>query len=93
MSETLAVVITLVVTIGIQLLKPEWFVGWFLDLTDNKFKNKEQSNKIQNSLGEKAVEIGTRLLEHNPDNPVITEATKTIKEANERIKNELKNLL
>lgn len=93
MSETLAVVITLVVTIGVQLLKPEWFTGWFLDLTNKKFKNKEHANKIQNSLGAKAVDIGVELLEGNPDDPVIMEATKTIKEANKKIKNELKNLL
>jgi len=93
MSETLAVVITLVVTIGIQLLKPEWFTGWFMDLTNKKFKNREHANKIQNSLGAKAVDIGVELLEGNPDNPVITEATKNIKAENEKIKNELKNLL
>ena len=93
MSETLAVVITLGVTILIQVLKPEWFTGWFMDLTNKKFKNREHANKIQNSLGAKAVDIGVELLEGNPDNPVITEATKTIKEANGKIKNELKNLL
>ena len=93
MSEALTAIITLGVVFVIQLLKPEWFTGWFMDLTNKKFKNREHANKIQNSLGAKAVDIGVELLEGNPDNPVITEATKNIKAENEKIKNELKNVL
>ena len=49
MSEVFTALITLGVVFVIQLLKPEWFIGWLLDFIERKL-GKSHSNKIENSL-------------------------------------------
>lgn len=93
MSETLAVIITLGVTILIQVLKPEWLVGWLLDLINSKIKNKTNANKIMNNLAAKATDVAVTIYKKIPDDPVISEAVNNIEAENEKIKNELKNVL
>jgi hypothetical protein len=63
MSETIAVIITLVVTIIIQMLKPEWFIGWLIAFLNKKLPGK--SNKIENSLGQKLIETGVYVVSYN----------------------------
>lgn len=92
MSETLAVIITVVVTLVIQMLKPEWFIGWLITFLNSKLKP-ENSNKISNSLGVKFIETGIYVIESHPDSEAIKQSTNIIKTENEKIKDELKNLL
>jgi len=63
MSETIAVIITLVVTIIIQMLKPEWFIGWLIAFLNKKLPGK--SNKIENFLGQKLIETGVYVISYN----------------------------
>lgn len=93
MSETLAVIITLAVTILIQILKPEWIIGWLLNILNSKLKNKEQANQIENNLGYKFGETAVYILKKNPDKPSITEATQEMETALKKIEDELKNVL
>lgn len=90
MSETIAVIITLVVTIIIQMLKPEWFIGWLIAFLNKKLPGK--SNKIENSLGQKLIEMGVYVISYNQDDEKIKEIIKTVEEASIKLKDELKNL-
>ena len=88
MSEILSVIITLIVVFVLQLLKPEWFMGWLLKLINQKIPT--QANKIENSLGVKMIEIGIYALENNEDNEkikaAIAEMEKQLKIIEEEIK-------
>jgi hypothetical protein len=91
MSETIAVLITIVVSFVIQLLKPEWFIGWLLTFLNRKLPN--NANKIENSLGQKLIDTGVYVLSNNEDNEKIKEALDQIRLHNKTISDELKNLL
>ena len=54
MSELLTALIGIGGMVLIGYLKPEWLVGWLLKLLDKKLPN--NGNKIENSLGIKAIE-------------------------------------
>ena len=89
MTEVIAVIVTLVVTTLLQLLKPEWFLGWLVTFLNKKLPGK--SNKIENSLGQKLIETGVYIITYNPDNEKIKNTVKIIEEQNTILKDELKN--
>ncbi len=89
MTEAISVIITLIVTVVLQMLKPEWFLGWLVAFFNKKLPGK--SNKIENSLGQKLIETGVYVITYNPDNEKIKNAVKIIEEQNTIIKDELKN--
>lgn len=91
MTEFLSVVITLVVTVIIQMLKPEWLTGWFLDLLDKKAP--KTSNTIANNLGNKMFQVGVHLMKRHADSEVISQATQIIEEQSKIIANELEHHL
>ena len=88
MSEVLTAVITLSVVFVIQLLKPEWFIGWLLGFLNKKLPS--NANKIENALGYKLVETGLYTLKNNEDNEkvktAINEMEKQLKVIEEEIK-------
>ena len=88
MSEVLTALITLGVVFVIQLLKPEWFIGWLLDFIERKL-GKSDSNKIENSLGVKMIETGLYAIKKNED---IEEVKKIVEEIEEKT-SELKKSL
>ena len=45
MSEVLSVLVTLIVVFGIQMLKPEWFLGWLLKLINQKNTHPSEQNR------------------------------------------------
>lgn len=89
MTEAISIIITLIVTVVLQMLKPEWFLGWLVTFLNKKLPGK--SNKIENSLGQKLVETGVYIIKYNPDNEKIANAVKVIEEQNTILKDELKN--
>lgn len=89
MTEAISIIITLIVTVVLQMLKPEWFLGWLVTFLNKKLPSK--SNKIENSLGQKLVETGVYIIKYNPDNEKIANAVKVIEEQNTILKDELKN--
>ena len=89
MTEAISIIITLIVTVVLQMLKPEWFLGWLVTFLNKKLPGK--SNKIENSLGQKLVETGVYIIKYNPDNEKIKNAVKIIEEQNTILKDELKN--
>jgi len=88
MSEILSVIITLIVVFVLQLLKPEWFMGWLLGFLNKKLP--KHANKIENALGYKLVETGLYALKSNEDNEkikaAIAEMEKQLKIIEEEIK-------
>jgi hypothetical protein len=91
MTEVLSVVITLVVTTVITMLKPEWLIGWLLNLLDSKLQ--KNANAVSNSLGLKMTEIGAYAIKFHPDSEAVTQAADEIQKQADIIKNELKNPL
>ncbi len=88
MSEVLTALITLGVVFVIQLLKPEWFIGWLLGFLNKKLPT--EANKIENALGYKLIETGIYTLKSNEDNDkvkaAIDEMEKQLKVIEEEIK-------
>lgn len=88
MSEVLTALITLGVVFAIQLLKPEWFIGWLLGFLNKKLPS--EANKIENALGYKLVETGLYALKSNEDNEkvktAINEMEKQLKVIEEEIR-------
>ena len=88
MSEIFTALITLGVVFVIQLLKPEWFIGWLLGFLNKKLPS--EANKIENVLGYKLVETGIYTLKSNEDNEkikvAIAEMEKQLKIIEEEIK-------
>lgn len=91
MSEVLTLIIGVVAVLVIQLIKPEWFIGWLLKLLNNKLPNK--SNKIENALGYKFIETGLYALKYNIDDEKMQEAIKKLEEDLAVVKEEMKNFL
>lgn len=88
MSEVFTALITLGVVFAIQLLKPEWFIGWLLGFLNKKLPT--EANKIENALGYKLVETGLYALKSNEDNEkvktAINEMEKQLKVIEEEIR-------
>lgn len=91
MTELLSVVITLMVTTVITMLKPEWLIGWLLNLLNSKLP--KNANAVSNSLGHKMIETGVYAIKAHPDSEVVTQAADEIQKQADIIKNELKNPL
>lgn len=88
-SELLTALISMGGMVLIGYLKPEWLVGWLLKLLDKKLPN--NGNKIENSLGIKAIETGVYIIKAHPDSEKMNEAVKVIDSCLEVLKDELKN--
>jgi len=91
MSEILTAVITLGVVFVIQLLKPEWFIGWLLGFLNRKLPT--NANKIENALGYKLVETGLYTLKNNEDNEKIKLAIEEMEKQLKIIEEEIKLFL
>jgi len=91
MSEILSVIITLIVVFVLQLLKPEWFIGWLLGFLNKKLP--KHANKIENSLGVKMIETGIYAIENNEDNEKIKVAIAEMKAQLKVIEDEVKLFL
>jgi len=91
MSEILTAVITLGVVFVIQLLKPEWFIGWLLGFLNRKLPT--NANKIENALGYKLVETGLYTLKSNEDNEKIKLAIEEMEKQLKIIEEEIKLFL
>lgn len=89
MTEAISIIITLIVTVVLQMLKPEWFLGWLVAFLNKKLP--KHSNKIENNLGQKLIETGCYIITYNPDNEKIMDAVKEIEKQNTILKDELKN--
>ena len=89
MGEILTAIISIGGMVLIGYLKPEWLVGWLLKLLDKKLPG--NSNKIENSLGVKAIETGVYIIKAHPDSEKMNEAVKVIDSCLEVLKDELKN--
>jgi len=91
MSEVLTALITLGVVFAIQLLKPEWFIGWLLGFLNKKLPS--EANKIENTIGYKLVETGLYALKSNEDNEKIKVAIEEIEKQLKVIEEEIKLFL
>lgn len=91
MSEVLTALITLGVVFAIQLLKPEWFIGWLLVFLNKKLPS--EANKIENALGYKLVETGLYALKSNEDNEKIKVAIEEMEKQLKVIEEEIKLFL
>ena len=91
MSEVITLVISVIAVLVIQLLKPEWFIGWLLSLLNKKLPGK--ANKIENALGYKFIETGLYALKYNIDDEKMQEAIKKLETDLAAVKEEMKNFL
>ncbi len=89
MSEAISVIITLVVVVGLQRLKPEWFIGWLLSFLNIKLDSRK-ANKIENSLAHFMTRIAIKIFKNNPDTEVINQAVSNIEKESKVIEEELK---
>jgi len=89
MSEVLTAIITLVVVIGLQKIKPEWFIGWLLSFLNIKLDS-IKANKIENSLALFMTRIAIKIFKNNPDTEVINQAVSNIEKESKVIEEELK---
>ena len=89
MTEVLTAIITLVVVVGLQMAKPEWFIGWLLSFLNIKLDSRK-ANKIENSLAHFMTRIAIKIFKHNPDTEVINQAVSNIEKENNVIEEELK---
>jgi|GEM_PF-3696093 len=89
MSEVLTAIITLVVVIGLQKIKPEWFIGWLLSFLNTKLDSRK-ANKIENSLALFMTRIAIKIFKNNPDTEVINQAVSNIEKESKVIEEELK---
>lgn len=89
MTEVLTAIITLVVVIGLQMIKPEWFIGWLLSFLDKKL-DEHNANKIQNSLGLFMYRVATHVFKNKPDTPTINTSLETIEAQIKILEEELK---
>ena len=91
MSEVLTALITLGVVFAIQLLKPEWFIGWLLGFLNKKLP--KHANKIENALGYKLIETGLYTLKKNEDNEKVKTAINEMEKQLKVIEEETKLFL
>lgn len=89
MTEVLIAIITLVVVIGLQMIKPEWAIGWLLSFLDKKLEA-GKANKIQNSLGLFMYRVATHVFKNKPDTPTINTSLENIEAQIKILEEELK---
>ena len=89
MSEVLTAIITLVVVVGLQMVKPEWFIGWLLSFLDKKLEA-GKANKIQNSFGLFMYRVATHVFKNKPDTPTINTSLENIEAQIKILEEELK---
>ena len=89
MTEVLTAIITLVVVVGLQILKPEWAIGWLLSFLDKKLEA-GKANKIQNSLGLFMYRVATHMFKNKPDTPTINTSLENIEAQIKILEEELK---
>ena len=87
MSELLSVLITAGVFILVMFIKPEWLIGWLLNLLVKRLPRKN-ANDVTNALGIKLIEAGIVAIEQIEDEGIKTEVDK-LKEQVARIKKAL----
>jgi len=88
MEYVITVVVTLLTTLTVTALKPEWMIGWLLKFLENKIP--KNSNAISNALGYTLMNVGSYALASQKDTKSIEEANKKIKEQLVIIEKELK---
>lgn len=88
MEYVITVVVTLLTTLVITALKPEWIIGWLLKFLENKIP--KNSNAISNALGYTLMNVGSYALASQKDTQVIEDANKKIKDQLIVIEKELK---
>jgi len=91
MSEVVTLIIGVIAALVIQLIKPEWFIGWLLSLLNKKLPGK--SNKIENALGYKFIETGLYALKYNIDDEKMQQAIAKLEADLAAVKEEMKNFL
>ena len=88
MEYVITVVVTLLATLAVTALKPEWIIGWLLKFLETKIP--KNSNAISNALGYTLMNVGSYALASQKDTQVIEEANKKIKDQLIVIEKELK---
>ena len=89
MSEVLTAIVTLVVVIGLQMIKPEWAIGWLLSFLDKKLEA-GKANKIQNSLALFMLRVAILIFKNKPDTPTINTSLENIEAQIKILEEELK---
>ncbi|MEM0503449.1 MAG: hypothetical protein QXT58_01940 [Archaeoglobaceae archaeon] len=69
MSELFSALVGVIAFIVVMALKPEWFIGWLVELFKKKFPERE-ANKVTNALGIKLIEAGVYALTAIPDKDI-----------------------
>ena len=89
MSELISVVVTIIAHTLVLFVKPEWFMGWLLNLMKKKMPLKK-ANDTTNALGIKAIEVGIYMIEGIADtNEKVNAKVQEIKNALEELRKEL----
>lgn len=79
------VIIGMAISIAVLAIKPEWFLGWLINLLTTKLP-RMQANKALNALGVKMLEAGIMLVEKIPDDEESNQKVQKIKEITEELK-------
>lgn len=69
MMELFSAVAGIVAFLVVMMVKPEWFVGWLVDLFKKKLPERE-ANRVTNALGIKFLEAGVYCLVAIPDEKI-----------------------
>ena len=84
-DNILSFIIGIVVSFVVQIVKPEWFIDWFLKLIDTKM-DKKSANIVTNATGYVAIKVGIRAVEAHPDEGPVQEGLQLVKQGAELIK-------
>jgi len=84
-DNILSFIIGIVVSFVVQIVKPEWFIDWFLKLIDTKM-DKKSANIVTNTTGYVAIKVGIRAVEAHPDEGPVQEGLQLVKQGAELIK-------
>jgi len=84
-DNILSFIIGIVVSFVVQIVKPEWFIDWFLKLIDTKM-DKKSANIVTNVTGYVAIKVGIRAVEAHPDEGPVQEGLQLVKQGAELIK-------
>ena len=84
-DNILSFIIGIVVSFVVQIVKPEWFIDWFLKLIDTKM-DKKSANIVTNVTGYVAIKVGIRAIEAHPDEGPVQEGLQLVKQGAELIK-------
>lgn len=89
MSELISIVVTIIGYTLLLFVKPEWIIGWLLNLLKKRLPLKS-ANDTTNALGIKMIEIGAFMIEGIPDmSETVNAKIQQIKEAVEELRKEL----